>query len=73
MKTALIIVAVLLLNASALFVEVLPAFLKEINPFLLLGIDFFLLLGYFGTRWFRDLIKAYSIDFGYPYVFVVEL
>ena len=72
MKTSVIIIVALFLNTSLLVAEPLSAFVKGISPFLLLGIETLLLLGYFINKWFRDLNKACTIDFGYLDIFVVE-
>lgn len=72
MKTSIIIIAALLLNTTLLVAEPLSTFVKDINPYLLIGIEALLLLGYFANKWLRDLNKAYAIDFGYLDIFVVE-
>lgn len=72
MKTSIIIIAALLLNTTLLVAEPISAFVKNINPLLLLGIEAFLLIGYLANKWLRDLHKACAIDLGCLNIFVVE-
>ena len=72
MKTSIIIIAALFLNTTLLIAEPLAAFVKDINPLLLLGIEAFLLFGYLTNKWLGDLHKAYAIDLGYLNIFVIE-
>ena len=72
MKTSIILIAALFLNTTLLMAEPLAAFVKDINPFVLVGIEAFLLLGYLTNKWLGDLNKACAIDLGYLNIFVIE-
>ncbi len=72
MKTSLFIISALLLNTTLLIAEPLANVVKDINLFILLGIEAALLVGYFTNKWLKDLNKACTIDFGYLNIFVVN-
>lgn len=72
MKTSIIIIAALLLNTTLLVAEPLSTFVKEINPFILIGIEIFLVWGYFANKWLKDFNNACTMDLGYLDIFVVE-
>jgi len=72
MKTSMLIIAALLLNTTLLVAEPLSTFVKGINPFIFIGIEVALVLGYLANKWFRDLNKACTLDFGYLNIFVID-
>lgn len=72
MKTSMIIIVALFLNTTLLVAEPLSAFVKEINPFILIGVEAVLLLGYFVNRWLRDLHNDCIIDLGHLNIFVLK-
>jgi len=72
MKTSILLIAALLLNTSLLVAEPLATIVKDINLYLLLGIEALLLFGYFANKWLKELNKAYTVDFGYLDIFVIN-
>ena len=72
MKTSIIIIAAILLNTTLLVAEPLSALIKGINPWILVGIESILVCGYFLNRWFGDLNKACTMDFGYLNILVYK-
>lgn len=72
MKTSIIIIAALLLNTTLLVAEPLSTIIKDINPFILIGVEILLVWGYFANKWLKDLNKACTMDFGYLDIFVVK-
>jgi len=72
MKTSIIIIAALLLNTTLLVAEPLATFIKDVNPFILIGLEVLLVLGYFANQWLKDLNKACTMDFGHLDIFVVK-
>lgn len=72
MKTSIFIIAALLLNTTLLVAEPLASFVKDINSFVLIGVEAMLLIGYFANKWLRDLNEACVIELGYLNIFVVE-
>jgi hypothetical protein len=72
MKTSMIIIAALLLNTSLLIAEPLSAIVRNISPYLLMGVEAVLLFGYFINKWIQELRKAFELDLGPLNVFVVK-
>ena len=72
MKTSIILIALILLNTSALLAEPIASLLKGVNVWLLLGIEAFLLLGYYVNSVLRDLRKVSEIDLSNLKLFVVK-
>lgn len=72
MKTSMIIIVALFLNTTLLVAEPLSAFVKEINLFILIGVEATLLLGYFVNRWLRNLHNDCTIDLGHLNIFVLK-
>jgi len=57
MKASVILIVFILFNTTALIAEPLALFVKEINTWLLLGVEAFLIIAYYFNKILRDLNK----------------
>ena len=57
MKTSIIIIALILLNTTALISEPLAQLIKGINPWLFVGVEIILLIAYFLNQISKDITK----------------
>lgn len=71
MKTSIVLLALIVLNTSALLSETLASLVKGINPWLLVGLEVILLLIYYVNKQLKGLHKITDIDFSGIDLFVI--
>jgi len=72
MKTSMILLALLILNTSALLSEQLAALVKGINPWLLIGVEVVLLFIFYVNKQIKDLGDLSNIDLSDMELFVID-
>jgi len=72
MKTSMILLALLILNTSALLSEQLAALVKGINPWLLIGVEVVLLFIFYVNKQIKDLGDLSNIDLSDMELFVIN-
>lgn len=72
MKTSIILIALIVLNTSALIAEPIANLLRGVNIWLLLGIEVVLLIGYYVNSIVRDIRKVSEIDLSNLRLFVIK-
>ena len=72
MKTSIVLLALIVLNTSALLSEPLATLVKGINPWLLVGLEIVLLLVFYVNKLMKDLGDIANIDLSGIELFVVK-
>jgi len=72
MKTSIILLALIVLNTSALLSETLASLVKGINPWLLVGLEVILLLIYYVNKQLKGLQEIANVDFNGINLFIVK-
>ena len=72
MKTSIVLLALIVLNTSALLSETLAGLVKGINPWFLVGLEVILLLIYYVNKQLRGLNKIADVDFNGIDLFVIR-
>ncbi len=72
MKTSIVLLALIVLNTSALLSEPLAALVKEINPWLLVALEIVLLFFFYVNKLMKDLGDIANIDLSGIELFVIE-
>lgn len=72
MKTSIVLLALIILNTSALLSEPLAALVKGINPWVLIAIEIMLLLIFYANAQLKGLNEISNIDLSGVELFVVR-
>ncbi|MBT2160484.1 hypothetical protein [Zobellia barbeyronii] len=70
MKTTIVLIAALLVNAALIFSDSLFSLSKYIHPLVLLGMEVILLIIFVFHKIMRDFSKTIQMDFGILEVFI---
>jgi len=72
MKTSIILIVLILFNTTALVSQAIATFLKDVNPWLFVGIEILLLIGFYAHIVVKDVRKISNIDFSDLNLFVFK-
>ncbi len=72
MKTSIILIILILFNTTALVSQAIAILIKDVNPWLFIGIEILLLIGYYANIVVKDVGKISNIDFSNLNVFVIK-
>ncbi|WP_396632871.1 hypothetical protein [Maribacter sp. R86514] len=72
MKTSIILLALIILNTSALLSETLASLVKGINPWFLVGLEIILLLIFYVNKQLKGLQEIANVDFNGIELFVIK-
>lgn len=72
MKTSVLLSIAILLNTTLLMAEPLVAFVRGVNPWILIFSESMLVIGYLVNGFLKNFSRAVEIDFGHLNVFVFK-
>ena len=72
MKTSIVLIALILINTTALISEPLANLVKGIDSWMLIGIEISLVIGYFINKTLKELRDASAIDCNNLNLYVIK-
>jgi len=72
MKTSIILIVLILFNTTALISKAIAILIKDVNPWLFIGVEILLLIGFYAHMVVKDVRKISNIDFSDLNIFVIK-